>query len=238
MADSRACKPAKFLNCGHREIHDIVALTILMFVDMLSDGRIACGADWSQRGTDTAVPFLPIPNLGLNVQVLINVWGKLLETRSKKFAVNALRILVDDLVDVNIAPTARSSSQILIDRVERNETLASLGAGSYRMLTIGAVLAATRKGIVTIDEIDTGLHYSRMADMWKMVIGAARDLDVQVFATTHSLDCLNSLEKALLKNPDLCQHVAVHRVERLINTAVTLDGHEFLRGMQRESEIR
>ena len=52
----------------------------------------------------------------------------------------------------------------------------------------------TRKGgILLVDEIDTGLHYSVMEDMWRMVSERATALDVQVFATTHSRDCYESL---------------------------------------------
>ncbi len=89
-----------------------------------------------------------------------------------------------------------------------------------------------------IDEIDTGLHYSRLPDMWRMVIQSAKDLDVQVFATTHSLDCLNALRETLVAHGDFAEEVAVHRIERSIDRAVTLTGQEFVRAMKRESEIR
>ncbi len=50
-------------------------------------------------------------------------------------------------------------------------------------------------GCLFVDEIDTGLHYSVMAKMWHLLIETARRLDVQVFASTHSLDCLQALAR-------------------------------------------
>ena len=106
------------------------------------------------------------------------------------------------------------------------------------LLSIGSAIACASKATLLVDEIDTGLHYSRLADMWRMVIKTAAELDVQVFATTHSLDCMNGLQESIAANPELAEHVAVHRIERSIDEAVTLTGDEFVRAMIRESEIR
>ena len=37
-----------------------------------------------------------------------------------------------------------------------------------------------------IDEIENGFHYSVLPDVWKLIFKTAKDLNVQVFATTHS----------------------------------------------------
>ena len=40
-----------------------------------------------------------------------------------------------------------------------------------------------------IDEIEAGIHFSRLKDFWKTVILLCKKYDVQLFATTHSLEC-------------------------------------------------
>ncbi|ARI79829.1 hypothetical protein C789_5087 [Microcystis aeruginosa FACHB-905 = DIANCHI905] len=47
--------------------------------------------------------------------------------------------------------------------------------------------------ILLVDEIDSGLHFTVMTDMWKVVWEIAKKLNIQVFATTHSWDCWQSL---------------------------------------------
>lgn len=49
-----------------------------------------------------------------------------------------------------------------------------------------------------IDDIDGGLHYSILKDLWIAILGVARKLDIQVFATTHNIDSLRALQQALL----------------------------------------
>ena len=59
-----------------------------------------------------------------------------------------------------------------------------------------------------VDEIETGIHHSVMKNLWQIVAKAARTFDVQVFATTHSFECLVAAQEAL---PDGWRF---HRLER------------------------
>ena len=68
-----------------------------------------------------------------------------------------------------------------------------MGDGINRILTIIlSMLNCPAGGALAVDEIDNGLHYSVQEQLWKMVFSLANELDVQVFATTHSMDCLKS----------------------------------------------
>lgn len=48
-----------------------------------------------------------------------------------------------------------------------------------------------------IDEIETGIHHSRQKDFWVNIIKICQELDVQLFATTHSQECINAYCSAL-----------------------------------------
>ena len=65
-----------------------------------------------------------------------------------------------------------------------------------RMFGLALALVNAKDGLLLIDEIDTGLHYSVLPDMWKLVFEVARQLNVQVFATTHSWDCIQAFSQA------------------------------------------
>jgi AAA15 family ATPase/GTPase len=47
-----------------------------------------------------------------------------------------------------------------------------------------------------IDEIDTGIHYSKQKDFWINIIKICKELNVQLFATTHSKECLEAFVEA------------------------------------------
>jgi len=72
-----------------------------------------------------------------------------------------------------------------------------VGEGMNRVASI--LLAATnvRDGLLLIDEIENGLHYSVMPDVWRTVAETAADLNVQVFATTHSHECIEAAAAAV-----------------------------------------
>lgn len=102
------------------------------------------------------------------------------------------------------------------------------GEGTRLLLTMSTTLIAKRGTQVFIDEIDTGLHHSVLADMWKMVIKTAEANDVQVFATTHSRDCIDGLAIALLDDESLIDKVSLHRVEQGRENTVVSHGESII----------
>lgn len=48
-----------------------------------------------------------------------------------------------------------------------------------------------------IDEFENGLHYTVQDRLWEIVFKLATDLNIQVFATTHSNDCIASFTRVL-----------------------------------------
>ena len=64
------------------------------------------------------------------------------------------------------------------------------------MFGIALALVNARDGILLVDKIESGLHYSVQADMWRLVFETARRLNIQVFATTHSWDCIQGFQQA------------------------------------------
>ena len=62
------------------------------------------------------------------------------------------------------------------------------GDGVNKLLCIVLGIMDARDGILLIDEIDTGFHYSMREDLWKIVSDVSRDYNCQVIATTHSYE--------------------------------------------------
>lgn len=71
-----------------------------------------------------------------------------------------------------------------------------MGEGMSRIFGIALALVNAKDGMLLIDEVDTGLHYSVLPDLWKLIFEVAHRLNVQVFATTHSKDCLEAFQQA------------------------------------------
>ena len=62
------------------------------------------------------------------------------------------------------------------------------GDGINKLLYIVLSIMDAKNGILLVDEIDTGFHYSMYKDLWKIVSDVSRDYNCQVIATTHSYE--------------------------------------------------
>jgi predicted ATPase len=89
--------------------------------------------------------------------------------------------------------------------------LAVLGDGAVRMFEIAVAMeyAGTHSEapadgtappnvfpVLLIDEAEIGIHYSLHAELWRFIFRAAGQRGVQVFATTHSWDCIQGFQEA------------------------------------------
>ena len=92
--------------------------------------------------------------------------------------------------------------------------------------------------MLLVDEIDTGLHYSIMGDLWMLITMAARQNDIQVFVTTHSLDCIHGLGWLCEHQPDLATDVSLQKIETNLDESVSLDAAKIKIAVQQEDEMR
>ncbi|MEJ2704771.1 MAG: AAA family ATPase [Sedimentisphaerales bacterium] len=78
-----------------------------------------------------------------------------------------------------------------------------LGGGMANFLSVALAMLDTSDGIVLIDEIENGLHYSVLNKLWQGVFSWSNESNVQVFATTHSNECIrafsNTVEASLFE---------------------------------------
>ena len=75
--------------------------------------------------------------------------------------------------------------------------LKSLGDGVTRFFGIAAALVKSRNGLLLIDEVENGIHYSVHGRLWTMILEAAHEYNIQVVATTHSRDTIVGFAKAI-----------------------------------------
>lgn len=77
-----------------------------------------------------------------------------------------------------------------------------------------------------------------MPKVWRFLIESARLLDVQIFATTHSKDCLEAIAELHGAHPQLTEEISVHRLERGRETPVRFDAARIAEYVDMELETR
>ena len=81
--------------------------------------------------------------------------------------------------------------------------LKSLGDGMQRLLQIALNIYQAKDGFLLIDEFENGLHYSVQEKVWGLIFEMAQRLNIQVFATTHSWDCIEAFSKVAVERTDV-----------------------------------
>lgn len=133
---------------------------------------------------------------------------------------------------------ARGSLFVELSGFAERIPLGVMGDGMWRMFAISVALANCANGLLLVDDIDTGLHHTVMDRMWRLISQAAQQLNVQVFATTHSRDCFESLAVICTEAPHDSRAVSIQRLERDREMAVGYDEAEILAVARRGLEVR
>jgi hypothetical protein len=173
------------------------------------------------------------------------MWNKILIEGREAEVVAALQILEPTLNNIfflssDFAYRAGDRAGILAEfrGIRQRVPLGSHGDGMRRLLALSLSLIRAEGGVLLVDEIDTGLHYSIMGDMWRMVVEAAKRAKVQVFATTHSLDCVRGLGWLCETHPDLRNEVSLQKIEPALGEAVAMDPEHIMTAVQQGIEVR
>ena len=83
-----------------------------------------------------------------------------------------------------------------------------MGEGMIRVARLVLAISTTPNGVVLADEIENGLHHSVLPKVWKVVDTVAKQFNTQIFATTHSFECIEAAQ------PFLCSgDFRLHRLE-------------------------
>jgi AAA15 family ATPase/GTPase len=140
---------------------------------------------------------------------------------------------------LNQAPLANTPILIELDGLDKPVPLGSMGDGLKHLLTLSMNLINSSDGYLLVDEIDAGLHYSVMENMWRLVIETARQNNIQVFATTHSLDCIHALAWVSEQLPNReKQNISLHQLGRNDPSSVKFTADELRIAAEQHMELR
>lgn len=116
--------------------------------------------------------------------------------------------------------------------------ITQLGQGFTRLLRLYSEILYAKSKIILIDEIENGIHYKAMPKVWKGIATIAREEDLQVFATTHSYECIRSAHEAF--SSETQYDLALHRLERAGDDvkAVTYDKTTLETSIEMNLEVR
>jgi AAA15 family ATPase/GTPase len=171
-------------------------------------------------------------------------WGmeqkinSLIVDKKKDYLINILKKIDDRIINFEMV-----GKNIYMDiGTEKLMPVNIMGDGIRRIMAIIATISSIPRGIILIDEIETGLHYSSLTILWTAVIEACKKFGVQLCATTHSYECITALSKAYSSIGSEEDYIRLFRIDRNIENethkAFSISSKALQAGIEKEFEVR
>ncbi len=129
-------------------------------------------------------------------------WGEIALTENEIYVIEALQLADPRIEAFSFLKDENNKSKETV-KLKNSATpvvLSSMGDGIKKILTIILALIHSKDGYLFIDEIENGLHYSVQEQLWDIIFKVSKKLNVQVFATSHSMDSIASFSAILNKD--------------------------------------
>ena len=141
-----------------------------------------------------------IPSAGLSRKEVSDLWDQTALTDAEDLVIESLKMLAPKVHRLNFLGRDKDESLrtpfVKLTDLAEPVQLRSMGEGMNRLLGLSMALTAGRMGLLLVDEVETGFHYSILPQVWKLIFETAAKLNVQVFATTHSWECIEAFQRA------------------------------------------
>lgn len=161
----------------------------------------AIASNWlSSRRTD-ACNFVSAVN-AVDDSDLDIWWAKIALTDGEDIAVRALQAIEPRVERISQIKELQDDDTRFVVRLNGHRKpipLRSMGDGMNRILTLVLAMINSSGGYLLIDEFENGLHYSVQQHLWQIIFQLAEELNVQVFATTHSNDTIGAFGSVVNK---------------------------------------
>lgn len=162
---------------------------------------------------------------------------RLFQEKEEGFLLKALRAIEPRVKDIVLSGDALMVDVGMPTRLPINV----LGDGVRKVVSLVVAVMNCQGGILLVDEIENGLHFSTMERLWEIIINAVRRKRVQLFASTHSYDMLKALSRAGNKITDEAVDVSayklMHREEGEI-CVLAYSQQDFAYAMEQNMEVR
>lgn len=131
------------------------------------------------------------------------LYGALVDLNKEEFLNSSLSVFDDNLIAIKQRATERG---VILKIQKKNRThpvlLSSLGDGVNRYIAILCAIWASENGILFIDEIENGIHYTNYYKLWSLVFKTAKAANCQVFITSHSKECIQAFNSIQINEPN------------------------------------
>ena len=162
-------------------------------------------------GISSSPCFTVTPATHRSTRQLVEHLSNAVDEGKKDLAVELLKLFDPDVQGLDVS-ASRGRDGIRVTHASRGIVdLASFGDGMRRSAALALALVRAHRGLLLIDELEAGIHTSILTKILTRLVQAAKLADVQILATTHSLELIDAINAAVGEFPD---HAMLYYLQR------------------------
>ena len=196
---------------------------------------------------DTPLPPLPRPSYVIEgtrwqhetPDEYMQRYSDLVRRGFKQELSNAMRLIPPGLAGVEILTENGRHYLLATTEAGDQRPLKDLGGGMIRLFRLYLSIGAAREGVLLLDEVENGIHYSVFQELWNRIRDWTNESRVQLVATTHSAECIDSAMDVFADDPD---DLAIHKLFKNEDTgqirAVSFSGEALEGARELNWEVR
>jgi AAA15 family ATPase/GTPase len=170
------------------------------------DIKIINANNFSLESMNSNVSFLD--NFGIS-NYRLGLFYTAIQEKDQEYKLNDLIRLFDSSIDsfklIGEKPQCKFNGEYI--------DITEFGDGLKHYISIICALYACENSQLFIDEIENGIHYTHLDQLWEIILKVSKEQNVQVFATTHSKECIESYLRAAKKLEE--KEITSIRISRL-----------------------
>ena len=207
-----------------------------------SDQKIKSHIRFKGQGLEVQQPATNAPFIaaillsrGRNIYEDATRLGMLRKKKKGDLLLKALQVIEPKLQ--SIEDNSSSGTPMIWGDIGLSELvpLPAMGEGMTQLARIVLAIASIPDGVVLVDEVENGIHHSVLPDVWRAIDEAAKQFRTQIFATTHSFECVMAAHESLSAD-----RFRLHRLEIADRTSrcVTYEPDAIAAAIQHNLEVR
>ena len=130
-------------------------------------------------------------------------------------------------------------NRIMLKKDKKFILLSEFGDGVKHFLNIILALYLNQNSTIYLDEVESGIHYLLFDKLWEIILSLSKEKNVQVFATTHSKECIEAYYKVSKKlNEDNISFINLSKNKKDEIIGIVFDRDMFFSEIEQNHEVR
>lgn len=156
------------------------------------------GGDLKMTGTAKVYPIFLISPHTFSPRENSNQYSMLSRAKKDEPILSALQSIFKEVQGISLEILAGEPIlHVAVDGLDEKMPLGNLSGGVSKYISIILAILSNPGGVVMVDEIEDGFYYKNMPDLLRNIVYLCDTHRVQLFATTHSYEFLQSMSEAM-----------------------------------------